>query len=164
MPQLYLPSCKFSNAQKVSSLINIRSSYKSNFRDNFHNMHQSSLCQLCKLEADSQQHALICTVVSKHFNKEDQTIKSNVKCSDIFGDLPSQLQVVRLYQNTRRGSPVDCRPSTAEVPSMGKIHSFSKTAVTLESVMRFGCPSRFRISNKNYNIVYFMTEGIIFNH
>ena len=38
------------------------------------------------------------------------------------------------------------RPFTTEIPSIGKIHQFIKTAVTFEPVMRFGCPSRFRIS------------------
>ena len=42
--------------------------------------------------------------------------------------------------------PVDNRPSTAGAPPIGKIHPFSKIAVTSEPVMRFGCPSRFRIS------------------
>ena len=32
--------------------------------------------------------------------------------------------------------PVDNRPSTAEAPPIGKIHPFSKIAVTLEPVMR----------------------------
>ena len=36
---------------------------------------------------------------------------------------------------TRRGSPVDCRPSTAEAPPIGKIHPFSKMAVILEPVI-----------------------------
>ena len=31
-----------------------------------------------------------------------------------------------------------------EALPMGKIHPFSKIAVTLEPVMRFGCPSIFR--------------------
>ena len=38
------------------------------------------------------------------------------------------------------------RPSTAEAQPKGKIHHFSKIAVTLEPVLRFSCPSRFRIS------------------
>ena len=33
-------------------------------------------------------------------------------------------------------------------PPMGKNHPFSKIAVTLEPVMQFGCPSRFRISKQ----------------
>ena len=32
--------------------------------------------------------------------------------------------------------PVDNRPSTAEAPPIGKIHQFSKIAVTLEPVMQ----------------------------
>ena len=33
--------------------------------------------------------------------------------------------------------PIDNRPSTAEAPPIGKIHPFSKIAVTLEPVMQF---------------------------
>ena len=40
------------------------------------------------------------------------------------------------------------RPFTAEAPPIGKIHPFSKIAVTFEPVMRFGCFLRFRISLK----------------
>ena len=47
---------------------------------------------------------------------------------------------------TRQGSPVDCRPSPDEAPPIGKIHPFSKIAVTLEPLLQFGCPSRFRVS------------------
>ena len=36
---------------------------------------------------------------------------------------------------TRRDSPVDCRPSTAEAPQRFKIHPISKMAVTFEPVM-----------------------------
>ena len=63
-----------------------------------------------------------------------------------------------------RVGPVDRRPSTDEAPPLGKIHLFSKIAVTLEPVMQFGYSLRFEISNKNCNIVYFMTVSTIFNH
>ena len=33
-----------------------------------------------------------------------------------------------------------------EAPPIGKIHPFSKIAVTFEPVLQFGCPSGFRIS------------------
>ena len=33
-------------------------------------------------------------------------------------------------------------------PPVGKIHPFSKIAVTFEPIQRFRCPSRFRISDK----------------
>ena len=35
-----------------------------------------------------------------------------------------------------------------EAPPIVKIHPFSKSAVTFEPVMRFGCPLGFRISSK----------------
>ena len=66
-------------------------------------MNQSSLCQLRKLEADSQQHALTGSILSKYLGKEDQTFKNNVKYSDIFGSLPSQLKIVKLYQEAAPG-------------------------------------------------------------
>ena len=61
------------------------------------------------------------------------------------------------------GSPVDPTPSTAEALPKGKIHPFSKIPFTLEPVVQFGCPSRFRISKK-YNIVNFFTESNILNY
>ena len=47
---------------------------------------------------------------------------------------------------TKRGRPVDRRPSTDEAQPTGKIHPLSKIAVSLEPVMQLECPSRFRIS------------------
>ena len=38
---------------------------------------------------------------------------------------------------SRRGSPVDRRPSTAEPPEMGEIRPFSKMAVAFELPMQF---------------------------
>ena len=43
------------------------------------------------------------------------------------------------YKKLDRVVPVDNRPSTAEAPSIGKIHTFSKIAVTLKPVMQFQC-------------------------
>ena len=100
-PQLYLTSGEFSNSQK-SILFNLRSSCENNFRDNFHHMNQSNLCQLCKLAADSQEHALTCIILSKHLSNEDNEVKSNVKYSDLFKDMTSQLKIVKLYQNIIR--------------------------------------------------------------
>ena len=45
---------------------------------------------------------------------------------------------------TRRGSPLDCRPSPAEASPIGQIYPFSKMAVTFEPLMGFRCPSGFR--------------------
>ena len=41
------------------------------------------------------------------------------------------------FEKTRRGSPVDRRPSTAEAPPTGEIHPFSKIAVTFEPLIGF---------------------------
>ena len=57
---------------------------------------------------------------------------------------------------TRRSSPVDSRPSTAEAPPIGKI-SFSKIAINLcdlDALQDLESP-------KNGNIVYFVTESTI---
>ena len=51
-----------------------------------------------------------------------------------------------------------------EAPPIGKIQQISKITVTFEPVMPFGCPSGFRISKKNCNIVHFMTESSICKH
>ena len=43
--------------------------------------------------------------------------------------------------------PLSLYPTfTAEAPPIAKIHQFGEISVTLEPVMRFGCPSGFRIS------------------
>ena len=42
-----------------------------------------------------------------------------------------------IVPKTRRGSPVDHRPSTDEAPPIGKTRPFSKMAVTFEPLMRF---------------------------
>ena len=42
-----------------------------------------------------------------------------------------------LIKETKRGSPIGCRPSTAEAPLIGKIHTFNNIAVTLVPVMKF---------------------------
>ena len=49
-------------------------------------------------------------------------------------------------------------------PPVGKIHPFSKIAVTFEPLQRFWCPSRFRVSQKKFNIVSFMTGSTMFTH
>ena len=41
-----------------------------------------------------------------------------------------------LIKETKQGSPIDRRPSTAEAPQIGKIHTFNNIAVTLDPVMQ----------------------------
>ena len=42
-----------------------------------------------------------------------------------------------VFMKLDRVGPVDNRPSTAEAPPIGKIHSFSKIAIILDTVMQF---------------------------
>ena len=85
-PQAYLTSGTFSNSQR-SILFNLRSSCENSFRDNFHNLYQSVMCQLCKLEPDTQKHALFCHVIKEHLNEEEQNILKVSTYEDIFDNL-----------------------------------------------------------------------------
>ena len=59
-------------------------------------------------------------------------------CSMIVYPLPSlDNLLVEINVITRRGSPVDRRPSAAEAPPVGKIDPFSKMTVTFEPLMVF---------------------------
>ena len=46
------------------------------FRDNFHNMFNTSDCPMCEKEADSQRHALASEGVAQHLDKEELVAKS----------------------------------------------------------------------------------------
>ena len=96
-PQEYLTSIEFSNAQK-SILFNLRSSCERNFKDNFHRFYKNTTC-ICKKDIDSQEHALVCHDVIKLLSTEDQDTLKEVKYTDLFSDLDSQLRITKLYQN-----------------------------------------------------------------
>ena len=49
-------------------------------------------------------------------------------------------------------------------PPIGKIHLFSKIALTFKTVMKLGWALRFRTSYKKCNIVYFMTDSTVFHY
>ena len=100
-PQAYLTSGTFSNSQR-SILFNLRSSCENSFRDNFHNLYQSVICQLCKLEPDTQKHALFCHVIKEHLNEEEQNILKVSTYEDIFDNLHTQLRITQLYQSIIR--------------------------------------------------------------
>ena len=68
------------------------------------------------------------------------------------------------WKQTRRGSPVDRRPSTAEAPPMGQIYPFSKMSVTFEPVMQFWCPSGFRLCPGLLNIYIYEMQHWLFNN
>ena len=56
---------------------------------------------------------------------------------DWSGDAKTYQRANNVGVKTRRGSPVDRRPSTAETPPIGKIRHVSKMAVTFEPLMGF---------------------------
>ena len=49
----------------------------------------------------------------------------------------SPVMLKRIWYETRRSSPVDCRASTAEPPPIGKIHSFRKLPTFLNRYCNF---------------------------
>ena len=63
-----------------------------------------------------------------------------------------------------------CCGACRRTPFLMQLHQWAKSthsayyAVTLELVMQFGCPSRFRSSKNVLNKVYFMTGTTIFKH
>ena len=79
------------------------------------------------------------------FPFSEAPFKKNIFLKELAGSVskninrPSVTKIINLASvfKTRRGSPVDHRPSTAEAPPTGKIHPFSKMAVTFEPLMRF---------------------------
>ena len=97
-PQEYLTSGAFSNSQK-SILFNLRSRCESSFKDNFHKMYSDYTCQLCKLEVDTQEHALTCHIIRQHLSQQERDLLKTVSYEDIFGTLSTQLIITKLFQS-----------------------------------------------------------------
>ena len=91
-PQPYLTNPMFSNKQ-ASLLLNLRSSCVNEFKSNFF----TSSCPVCKINSDTQQHALLCTELKKYIKKEDLVSLSGVVYTDIFSDTEKQLQVTLVF-------------------------------------------------------------------
>ena len=97
-PQEYLTSGAFSNSQK-SILFNLRSRCEGSFKDNFHKMYSDYTCQLCKLEVDTQEHALTCSIIRQHLSQQERDLLKTVSYEDIFGTLSTQLIITKLFQS-----------------------------------------------------------------
>ena len=65
----------------------------------------------------------------------EQTFELSQECFSLKNVLPRTSLLRRLQAQTFPNA----------TPSIGKTHQFSKIAVTLETLMRFGCPSRYGI-------------------
>ena len=68
-PQEYLKSHLFTN-QKKYTLFNLQNKYENEFKENFHRSSGNHVCQFCEECADSQEHALSCTVLMRHMSNE----------------------------------------------------------------------------------------------
>ena len=95
---------------------------------------QFNVERLTKRRCLAKPHMWLCTFALQEMT---DTSKTSLLC---------RLQVQTLHNAT---SPVS------------KIHPFSKIAVTFEPIQQFVCPSRFRISKNNVNIVCFINGDII---
>ena len=98
-------------------------------------------------------------------------ISQDMLCLPYAGFPPLLLQSLKLnskdicrnYENEPAVQPAGQTFPDATAP-IGKVHPFSKIAITFELIHQFRCPSRFRIpKKKKVNIVCFMTESTIFN-
>ena len=83
-PQEYLSTKIFSN-EECSLLFNLRCKTVKGFKDNFHGMNQSIMCDLCSKSEDSQMHALKCHTLEVHVPRDP-----GVKYSDIYGTIQEQ--------------------------------------------------------------------------
>ena len=95
-PQDYLVSKKLTNKEKAL-LFNLRSRSENQFKENFHNMYNNYDCSLCGKEADSQEHALTCELVTQELSTEEKQTLSTVLYSDLFGCLDKQIIITKCY-------------------------------------------------------------------
>ena len=83
-------------------MFNLRISCEISFRDNILIMYQSLICQLSKLEPDTQNHAPSCHGLKEHLNEIEQDIINAYIYENIFGNLSSQLRITKLYHSIVR--------------------------------------------------------------
>ena len=62
-------------------------------------MYSDYTCQLCKLEVDTQEHALTCHIVGQNLSQQEKDLLKTVSFEDIFGTLSTQLIITKLFQS-----------------------------------------------------------------
>ena len=62
-------------------------------------MYSDYTCQLCKLEVDTQEHALTCHIIRQHLSQQERDLLKTVSYEDIFGTLSIQLIITQLFQS-----------------------------------------------------------------
>ena len=77
-PQNYLTTNKLTNKQ-VSLLFNLKCQSVSGVKNSFHHQYPGDLhCPLCKIEVDSQNHILTCSVLKKNTNIDPEIAKLQI--------------------------------------------------------------------------------------
>ena len=61
-----------------SLLLNLRCKSVNEFRSNLESSDQHSPCKLCRKSDDTQEHALVCTVVKTHLSENDTKFVNSV--------------------------------------------------------------------------------------
>ena len=92
-PQAYLTNQLFTHKQS-SLLLNLRCQCVNEFNSNFY----ASICPVCKLYPDTQEHAIVCSSIKQHINQELLSLFDGVSYSDIFSTIDSQLRVTQLFE------------------------------------------------------------------
>ena len=85
-PQPYLTNPMFSNKQ---ASLNLRSSRVNKLKNNFF----TRSCPVCKINSDTQPHALLFTELNNYIKKKDLVSLSAVAYTDIFSDTLKQVKV-----------------------------------------------------------------------
>ena len=121
-PQKYLTNGIFTN--KMSSLLlNFRCKSVNEFRSNLESSDQHSPCKFCMKSDDTQEHALVCTVVKTHLSENNTKLVNSVSYMDLFGSIDAQLIVTEAFSiiiKTRenlRKYPVDGLPGHNSGPN-----------------------------------------------
>ena len=92
-PENYLTSNKLTHIES-SMLFNLRCRVQTEFKDNFHKIHENRMCPLCSEENDTQEHALACSEVTQRLGNKLE----GVEYTDLFGNVESQAKVVKAYK------------------------------------------------------------------
>ena len=90
-PQPYLITNKLTNKQ-IGLLFNLRCQSVWGIRDNFHNLYEDRMCQLCFIEVDNQKHILLCSTLMKHMKTN-----SDIQYEGIYSELQVQIPVTILF-------------------------------------------------------------------
>ena len=84
-PQPYLTTNKLTIKQ-IGLLFNLCCQSVWGIRDNFHNLYQDRMCQLCFVEVDNQKHILLCSTLMKHMKTN-----SDIQYEGIYSELQVQI-------------------------------------------------------------------------